>query len=250
MKEKILELRKSGKSYNEISQILGCAKSTVSYHCSKMDVNDVLISKLSKIKNLDQRKDKFLIPDNDLVKKIYELKILKKSYKEISTELGVTFDRVSKICRGLGLNSYRRFGGLSDSEISEIRNLYSELKSIKKVAKIIGLDRSTVSKYVQVIKADKLPIGQLKRNSSRSVISWRKRKKLELVEYKGGCCQVCGYNKSVRALEFHHVDPNEKDFTISGKSWSFDRLKNEVDKCVLVCANCHIEIHDGLVKLN
>ena len=44
-------------------------------------------------------------------------------------------------------------------------------------------------------------------------------------------------------MEFHHLDPNEKDFTISGKSWAFERLKKEVDKCILVCNRCHTEIH-------
>ena len=51
----------------------------------------------------------------------------------------------------------------------------------------------------------------------------------------GGKCFVCGYDKCVGALQFHHKNPNEKDFTISGKTLSFDRLKNEVDKCMLVC---------------
>ena len=81
---------------------------------------------------------------------------------------------------------------------------------------------------------------------SQAVINWRKRKKQELVEYKGGCCERCGYNKSTRALQFHHLDPNEKDFTISRKSYSIERLKKEVDKCILVCANCHAEIHSKM----
>ena len=56
--------------------------------------------------------------------------------------------------------------------------------------------------------------------------------------------------RSIDALEFHHKDPNEKDFTISGKSWSFERLKNEVDKCILVCSNCHCEIHEKIDNEN
>ena len=82
-----------------------------------------------------------------------------------------------------------------------------------------------------------------KKSVSRNVISWRRKKKRELVEYKGGRCIKCGYNKCVTAMEFHHMNHKEKDFTISGKSWSFERLKIEVDKCILVCSNCHKEIH-------
>jgi hypothetical protein len=50
----------------------------------------------------------------------------------------------------------------------------------------------------------------------------------------------------MNVLQFHHLDPTKKDFTIGGKSWSYERLKQEVDKCILVCANCHIEIHEEI----
>jgi hypothetical protein len=66
------------------------------------------------------------------------------------------------------------------------------------------------------------------------------------VEYKDGSCEVCGYEKSIGALAFHHRDPKEKDFTISAKSYAYERLKKEVDKCILVCSNCHIEIHEEI----
>lgn len=74
--------------------------------------------------------------------------------------------------------------------------------------------------------------------------------KEKAVEYKGGCCQVCGYDRCIRALDFHHIDSSKKDFTISSncnKSW--ERIKIEIDKCILVCSNCHREIHSGLVDL-
>ena len=69
-----------------------------------------------------------------------------------------------------------------------------------------------------------------------------------MVEYKGGSCIKCGYNKCIGALEFHHMDPSNKDFTLSHiKSGKFDdRVKNELDKCILVCANCHRGIHEKL----
>jgi hypothetical protein len=80
----------------------------------------------------------------------------------------------------------------------------------------------------------------------------RQRKlKEEAIEYKGGCCQECGYDKYNGALEFHHLDPSKKDFTIGKvKSYSFnDVFKKELDKCILVCSNCHREIHGGVVKI-
>jgi len=67
--------------------------------------------------------------------------------------------------------------------------------------------------------------------------------KIRMVEYKGGKCSLCGYHKCLAALGFHHLDPHTKLFTISGNHClSWDKLKNELDKCILVCANCHKEL--------
>ena len=71
--------------------------------------------------------------------------------------------------------------------------------------------------------------------------------KHQLVIYKGGKCQRCGYCKCEGALQFHHRNPEEKDFTLSrinlSKGFSMDELIKEVDKCDLLCANCHSEEH-------
>lgn len=77
----------------------------------------------------------------------------------------------------------------------------------------------------------------------------RDKVKLMAIAYKGGKCQCCGYHNFVGALEFHHVDPDGKDFGISAKGYtrSWEKVKEELDKCVLVCANCHREIHEGLI---
>lgn len=67
------------------------------------------------------------------------------------------------------------------------------------------------------------------------------------VKYKGGCCSRCGYDKCIKALTFHHKDPSKKDFQISGNhSRKWKVIKKELDKCILVCSNCHIEIHDEM----
>ena len=65
------------------------------------------------------------------------------------------------------------------------------------------------------------------------------------VEYKGNQCEICGYNKCIAALDFHHKNPEEKDFNLSDRNIKLDweKIKQELDKCILVCANCHREIH-------
>lgn len=73
----------------------------------------------------------------------------------------------------------------------------------------------------------------------------RREVKLKCIEYKGGACARCGYNKCPTSLSFHHQDADGKDFGISsnGYSRSFEKCKPELDKCILLCMNCHGEIH-------
>lgn len=179
MKEKILELRSKGYSYNQIVKELKCAKSTVSFHCSGLEES--------------------------------------------------------------------KFRSKTIDEINLINETYSNCLSVKKTVKILKTTRNTVLKYLNdenFKKFNDLINKKVKKTRSDYVVDWRKRTKIELVKYKGGSCVKCGYNKCINALQFHHLDPSEKDFQISGKSYSFERMKEEVDKCILVCANCHIEIHE------
>jgi hypothetical protein len=77
------------------------------------------------------------------------------------------------------------------------------------------------------------------------VVEWRRNVKLKLIAYKGGKCIDCGYDKPYPSCyHFHHLDPIIKEFTISGKTRSFERLQTEADKCILVCSRCHGERHD------
>lgn len=87
-------------------------------------------------------------------------------------------------------------------------------------------------------------------DSTQAVVAWRQRAKLRAVQYKGGRCQSCGYNKSVRALTFHHIDPTQKDFNVSSSTKAWSTIKSELDKCLLLCANCHAEVHDGLLNVS
>ena len=131
---------------------------------------------------------------------------------------------------------------LTTELIRKAQELYDEIGSIKEVGKKLGVSYDRLNKVVILKRPSNIP-------KSEVVIRWRNRVKTTLVEYKGGKCQCCGYNRCIRALEFHHLDPSQKDFTISGKSKSFETLKKEADKCILVCSNCHKEIHAGIRKI-
>lgn len=85
----------------------------------------------------------------------------------------------------------------------------------------------------------------------KAVAKRRRKIKTLAIEYKGGKCQICGYKKYPGALDLHHINPNKKDFGIADKGYtrSWKIIKAELDKCILVCANCHREIEAGITQL-
>jgi len=78
----------------------------------------------------------------------------------------------------------------------------------------------------------------------KAVAKRRKKLRAKAIEYKGGKCSTCGYKKCIGALEFHHLE--NKDFGLSekGMTRSWEKMIPELDKCILVCANCHRELHE------
>ena len=88
-------------------------------------------------------------------------------------------------------------------------------------------------------------------NSDR-VKEWRHRTKDRLLKAFGNKCGICGYNKCKSGLEFHHLDPSQKEFALShrnskGKGWAL--IVTEMKKCVLLCSLCHREVHEGVTDL-
>ena len=78
-------------------------------------------------------------------------------------------------------------------------------------------------------------------------------RKLDLVNAAGGKCTLCGYSKNLAALVFHHNEANGKDFKLDMRSLSNRKLEpvlREIDKCILLCANCHAELHNPHLELD
>jgi len=86
---------------------------------------------------------------------------------------------------------------------------------------------------------------QTKTNSGHPVVRFRQNIKLRAIAAAGGACRDCGFAGPVDALEFHHLDARSKEFGISvdGIPRSWARVQAELAKCVLLCANCHREVH-------
>ena len=184
MKNKIIKLRKEGKTYNEIVNVLGVNKSTISYHC--------------KLAGLDGRID------------------------------------------GKGLDG---------KNIEEIKDFY-KTHTMLETKKEFNLCSGTIKKIVER-KNKKLSEEERKAYNYEHVKSFRKKNKLRAVNNMGGKCQICGYDKCLTALEFHHLDPTKKDFALSqNMNMSWDKISEEIEKCILVCANCHREIHEGITLVS
>lgn len=83
------------------------------------------------------------------------------------------------------------------------------------------------------------------------VAEWRRSVKRRLVEEAGGSCVICGYDKCISALHFHHLDPRQKKFALSrqGVTRSFAEAQEEARKCLLLCSNCHAEVESGTTQI-
>ena len=84
-----------------------------------------------------------------------------------------------------------------------------------------------------------------------AVVTRRRVIKATLVAEAGGACALCGYARSMAALQFHHVDPASKEFQIAhrGVARSIATARAEAGKCVLLCANCHAEVEAGAATI-
>lgn len=181
--------------------------------------------------------------EDDLKTKILELRRLGFSYKKIVDTIGCSKSTVSYHCRNNDLCDIGLSKGKVTNEIKSKITEYYKTHTAKETAKFFNISISSVKYYNTERKKNKYSNEENKKRIYKRLTYYRHKLKEMSVIYKGGCCEICGYNKCINALEFHHKDPKEKDFSPSGKSYSWERVKNEIDKCILVCANCHREIH-------
>lgn len=177
-------------------------------------------------------------------KQILELRQNGKTYNEICAILDCSKAVVAYHCARHNLGETRTIK-FSAEEI----DAYYQNHTLDETAVYFNISRSSAKKYTNN-KRIKLSKEELKVNNVRAVQKRRQILKEKAVAYKGGKCECCDYDKYVGALEFHHKDPEAKSFGIShsGFTRSWKALRKELDKCLLVCSNCHKEIHAGLIK--
>ncbi len=245
LKDSIIKLRKMNFTGKQISEKLNCASSTVSFHLKNEGLGGFVKKDSSDF--LSSLKE-------ETIKNIISLRKNKMTFKEINKITKISKDKISKICKLYNISKVTKngFETISDEKIEKIKKDYLILKNLTQVAKKNNVSRGSVKKYVKFEgrKKNKFNAAERKKYIVQAVTKSRKKRKEELIKYRGGKCENCGYNKINSALQFHHKNPNEKDFNIGGRNYSFEIMKKEVDKCILVCANCHCEIHEEIRNLN
>lgn len=141
-------------------------------------------------------------------------------------------------CSPIGGKNRKNLSGLPDKRTKTIRNPDGTC-TCTKCGK--SFDES---EFAFQNKSKKKYHSKCKACSREDIRLRRVKRKEDLVELKGGKCQECGYKKNIYALEFHHVDSDEKDFRISECiTRDIEIILKEIDKCTLLCSNCHREIH-------
>ncbi len=168
-----------------------------------------------------------------------------KSYNEIADKLQCAVSTISYYCKKNGLGDGGKSLPPTTEEKLEFQRLYDEGRSIKQVSKIVGWHHRVVAKYIEARTVVRMSDTERKKRMVVHVSNRRRKVKMMAVEHMGGKCVKCGYQKCIAALEFHHTDPAQKDFNLAKKgcTFSWDRVKQEIEKCILVCSNCHREIH-------
>jgi DNA-binding CsgD family transcriptional regulator len=169
------------------------------------------------------------------------------SYDDISKKLNIGKGIISYHLKKEGLNNpiNNRGSKITNELIKVIEELNDGSITKKEIAKKLGISYGTVKKYTGKTPKKFKTKDELRDKQYEKHRQWRLNIKIKCLKYLGGKCSKCGYNRCVGALDLHHKDSNEKEFGISGGNLkSFDKLIPELNKCEVLCSNCHREYHN------
>ncbi len=181
-----------------------------------------------------------------LKNKILNLREKGWSYSKIKNKLKCSSSTISYHCKNhnlsyIGLMDTRK---LSDEKILKVQEYY-KTHTLKQTAEKFNVSVSGIKRYLKlIVKKVILSTQERKKRNYLRVKTARQKIKEKAVKYKGGKCEKCGYDKCIWAFDFHHIEPKQKDFNISRYSTTcWEKIKKELDKCIIVCSNCHRELH-------
>lgn len=173
---------------------------------------------------------------------------MKKHEHKKAIELRKNGESINKIAKKLKVSTSSVSRWVKDIKLDK-----KQQNKLKSRTGPVGRTNSNISKKRKEMSEEEWLEYQQKRLRQKT-LRWRQNNpekyvnrdievKAELVKYKGGKCEICSYDKCIGAMQFHHKDPKEKEFTIGRHHRSLDKMKKEADKCMLLCSRCHDEIH-------
>lgn len=169
------------------------------------------------------------------IEKYKELIDKKYSHRQIAKELNISNSLAYKDLKKFNLKTVH----IANKPIPTYKSGYKWCSGCKASLRLNNFGLVTNKEYhLSQCKKCKSDKKNIRRNNSKKAA----------VEYKGGKCCICGFCKYIGSLDFHHVDQSTKDFSFSDRRISdIEKIKPELDKCVLVCRNCHGMIHAGII---
>ena len=213
-----------GRSLEQIGRAVGKHPSTVSYWLRKYGL-------------VAAHRDKHLAKGGLPLDSLRSMLEAGSTYAEMADEFGVSVATVRHWLMKLGLRATRGPGRRRVHPRAE-----PGAKSVLSYCQHHGMTR---------FRPDRRGSLRCARCQSDAVAARRRRIKAILVEEAGGACRLCGYDRYVGALQFHHLDPAQKRFALSvgGLTRSLDKAREESRKCVLLCSNCHAEVEAGVATV-
>ena len=213
----------AGRSLEEIGRAVGKHPSTVSYWLRKYGL-------------VAAHRDRHLARGGLPLGALREMIERGSTYREIAAEFGVSVGTVRHWLTKLGLRSRNGRGRRVHPRAKE------GIPTVRSFCSRHGMTR---------FRRDRRGSYRCGRCQSDAVAERRRRIKAILVGEAGGRCQICGYDRYVGALQFHHLDPDQKRFALSvrGLTRSLEKAREESRKCALLCSNCHAEVEAGIAWL-
>jgi transposase-like protein len=214
----------AGESYESIARELGCSASKVSYWASKHGLSSTHTRRHAARGPIDQELLRVLVNGHYSIRDIAE-----------------TMDRSAATIRHWLAKLELQTSPQLQSPAAR-RALESGAEEVQLFCSIHGVTR-------HVRRDSGYRCAQCR---SAAVSARRRRMKRLLLQEAGGACVICGYDRCVASLHFHHLDPAQKSFSlgVTGVTRSLDAARAEARKCVVLCANCHGEVESGLADVS
>lgn len=227
-RESLRLLLSQGLSVEKIAQRFGKHPSTVSYWMDKHGLQAVNREKHAAKGGIERERLEQLIADG-------------RTIAEIATEVGVSKGSVRYWLGRYGLRTRNKVGPR-----------HGETGRRAKAEGRVMIESECPRHGLTEYFLEGRGYYRCKRCRSEAVSRRRRRLKEILVAEAGGGCAVCGYDRCSGALAFHHLDPGQKLLPVSayGNGLSLATLRMEARKCVLLCANCHAEVENGVAVVS